>query len=395
AQSRTRDARTMRDLVPFLCSLPWILPQAITFFRLRNSRSLDAESDAAPPAAPLVSVIVPARNEAHNIARCVTSILATSYPRLELIVVDDSSTDGTGETAVRAARGDPRAHVVVNRPLPEGWFGKQWACTTGAQEARGDILLFTDADTHHATDLVTRSVNAIRRTAADMFSVAGRQELGGFWERLIQPQMFSILSMRYGGTESVNDSRRATEKIANGQCIFFTRSAYDAIGGHGSVKTVVAEDLMLAQTIFARGKKLVLMLGVDQLSTRMYTSLQELIDGWRKNVFAAGLDAVPFGRLGRLLFPFALLTPPLMQLLPLAVLIAAALGLVSGGILLWALIATTATLVWWIIVYVQTGESPLYAFLYPVGASVLLYVFTSAIIRGRRVTWKGRTYISG
>ena len=384
----------MRHLVPILCSLPWILPQVITFFRLRNSRSLDDESTEPPIDAPLVSVIVPARNEAHNIARCVTSILATSYPRLELIVVDDSSTDGTGETALLAARGDTRARVVANRPLPESWFGKQWACTTGADAASGEILLFTDADTHHAPDLVTRSVNAIGRTAADMFSVAGRQELGGFWEKLIQPQMFMILSMRYGGTESVNDSPLVSEKIANGQCIFFTRSAYDAIGGHASVKTVVAEDLMLAQTVFSRGKKLVLMLGVDQLSTRMYTSLQGLIDGWRKNVFAAGLDAMPFGWLGRMLFPFALLTPPLMQLVPVAVLLMAAFGLVSAGVSLWAVIAVTATLLGWIVVYAQVGESPLYALLYPLGALMLLYLFATAIIRGRRVTWKGRTYLS-
>jgi chlorobactene glucosyltransferase len=385
----------MRALLPLVFSLPWTVPPVVTYFRLRNSRSLDDESADAPANAPLVSIIVPARNEAHNIARCVTSILATSYPRIELIVVDDSSSDGTGDAALRAACGDSRARVVASPPLPEDWFGKQWACTTGVSASSGEILLFTDADTHHSPDLVTRSVNAIYRTRADMFSVAGRQELGGFWERLIQPQMFSILSMRYGGTESVNNSQRASEKIANGQCIFFTKPAYEAIGGHASVKTVVAEDLMLAQTAFARGKRLVLMLGVDQLSTRMYRSLNELINGWRKNVFAAGLDAVPFGRLGRIVFPLALLTPPVMQIAPLIVLVAAALGIVSGGITLWATIATAATLLWWIVAYVQIDESPLYALAYPLGASVLLYIFASAIIRGRRVTWKGRTYTSG
>lgn len=384
----------MRHLVPVLASLPWIIPQIVTYFRLRNSRSLDDESDAPPINAPLVTVIVPARNEAHNIARCVSSILASTYPRLELVVVDDGSADGTAEIARKAAAGDSRARVVMNSPLPEGWFGKQWACTTGAREARGEVLLFTDADTYHGSDLVTRSVNAMRRTGADMFSVAGKQEMGGFWERVIQPQMFSILSMRYGGTESVNNSRHASGKIANGQCIFFKRSSYDEIGGHASVRTLVAEDMMLAQTVFARGRKVVLMLGVNQLSTRMYTSLQGLIDGWRKNVFAAGLDSVPFGAVGRVLFPLALLVPPVMQLLPLVVLVLGALGMVSGGLVVWATTATIATLVWWIVVYAQLGESVAYAFAYPLGALVLLYIFTTAIIRGRRVSWKGRTYIS-
>ncbi len=384
----------MRFLGSILWSLPWIIPQIITFFRLRNSRSLDDESAEAPANAPLVSVVIPARNEAHNIARCVASVLATSYPRLELIVVDDHSTDDTARIATGAARGDQRLSVVRTPDLPDGWFGKQWACTTGAAAARGEILLFTDADTSHAGDLLTRSVNAMRRTGADMFSVAGRQELGGFWEKIVQPQMFTILSMRYGGTESVNNARRATEKIANGQCIFFTRRAYDELGGHASVRSVVAEDLMLAQTVFARGKKVVLMLGVEQLSTRMYTSLHELINGWRKNVFAAGLDSMPFGVAGRVLFPFALLAGPLAQLAPMTVLVLAAFGLASDGLVVWAWIATLASLIWWLVVYAQIGEPLRYAFAYPLGATVLLYIFASAIVRGRRVSWKGRTYLS-
>ncbi|HEX2692917.1 MAG TPA: glycosyltransferase family 2 protein [Gemmatimonadaceae bacterium] len=385
----------MHYLRVILAALPWIVPPVVTFFRLRQSRSLDAESDTPPIIPPMVSVVVPARNEARNIERCVRSILSTTYPRLELIVVDDSSTDGTAELARTAASGDPRARIVANAPLPEGWFGKQWACSTGAKIAHGEILQFTDADTVHSADLVTRSVNAIERTRADLFSVAGRQELGGFWERVIQPQIFSILSMRYGGTESVNNSPRVSDKIANGQCIFVRRAAYDSVGGHASVRTSVAEDLMLAQKFFAARKHVVLMLGVNQLSTRMYASLRDIVAGWRKNVFAGGLDAVPFGRVGRTLFPLALLLPPLMELLPLAVLLFSALVPSTPAILWWSVIASAATLAWWVAAYTAIRENPLYALAYPVGALVILYIFLTAVIRGRRVTWKGRTYISG
>jgi glycosyltransferase involved in cell wall biosynthesis len=384
----------MHYLIATLWSLPWIVPPLVTYFRLRHSRSLDDERAAIPTNAPLVTVIVPARNEAHNIARCVRSILSTTYPNLELVVVDDSSTDGTTDVARGAVEGDPRARVVANAALPDGWFGKQWACATGAKVARGTILQFTDADTVHGADLVTRSVNAMRRTEADLFSVAGRQELGGFWERVIQPQIFTILSMRYGGTESVNMSTRVSNKIANGQCIFVTRAAYDAIGGHGSVRSSVAEDLMLAQRFFAARKRVVLMLGLNQLSTRMYASLGEIITGWRKNVFAGGLDSVPFGKMGRTFFPLVLLLPPLMQLFPVAGLIMSALGLATHGVMLWATMSAAATLVWWIVVYATIGENPLYALAYPLGALVILYIFVTAVIRGRRVTWKGRTYIS-
>ncbi|HEY1951686.1 MAG TPA: glycosyltransferase family 2 protein [Gemmatimonadaceae bacterium] len=381
-------------LPAILWSTPWIVPPLITYLRLRKSRSLDDESATPPADAPLVSVIVPARNEAHNIERCVRSILTTTYPNIELLVVDDSSGDGTAEIAQRAIDGDPRARVVRNDSLPDGWFGKQWACATGARLASGTVLQFTDADTVHAPDLVTRSVNAIVRTDADLFSIAGRQELGGFWEKVIQPQIFNILSMRYGGTESVNDSTRVSDKIANGQCIFVKRATYDAIGGHGSVRSSVAEDLLLAQRFFAARKRVVLMLGLDQLSTRMYASLREIVRGWRKNVFAGGLDAVPFGKIGQTLFPLVLLLPPMLELLPpLALALSAFVGS-SGTVLLWALISAGATLAWWAVVYTTVRENPLYALAYPLGALVLLYIFFSAVIRGRRVSWKGRTYLS-
>jgi chlorobactene glucosyltransferase len=385
----------MHYLAAFLWSLPWIIPPLVTYFRLRKSRSLDDESDIPLADPPLVSVIVPARNEMHNIARCVTSILSATYPNLELIVVDDNSTDGTVSAAREAAKGDPRFRVITCLPLPEGWFGKQWACAAGANVARGSVLQFTDADTIHASDLVTRSMNAMRRARAQLFTVAGHQELGGFWERVIQPQVFTILAMRYGGTESVTNATSVRNKIANGQCLFVTHDSYNSIGGHASVRTSVAEDLMLAQKFFAARKRVVLMLGLNQLSTRMYGSLREIVNGWRKNVFAGGLDSVPFGKLGRTMFPLFLLMPPLLELLPVLALVLAAFGLTTGNtVLVWAAISGAATLVWWIVVYLTARENPLYALAYPLGALVLLYIFLSAVIRGRRVSWKGRTYIS-
>jgi chlorobactene glucosyltransferase len=234
----------------------------------------------------------------------------------------------------------------------------------------------------------------MRGARAQLFSVAGRQELGGFWEKVIQPQIFTILAMRYGGTESVTQATSVSNKIANGQCIFVTHDSYNSIGGHGSVRACVAEDLMLAQRFFAARKRVVLMVGVNQISTRMYESLGEIITGWRKNVFAGGLDAVPFGRIGRTFFPLVLLLPPLMQLLPVLVLTLGAFGQATPGAMLWATIASIATLLWWIVVYITIGESPFYALTYPLGALVLLYIFVTAVMRGRRVTWKGRTYLS-
>ena len=152
---------------------------------------------------------------------------------------------------------------------------------------------------------------------------------------------------------------------------------------------------MLAQRFFAARKRVVLRLGLNQLSTRMYGSLGEIIRGWQKNVFAGGLDAVPFGKAGQTIFPLFLLTPPLMELVPLAALVLSVAGLATGGtLLLWAVISSAVTLLWWILVYATIRVNPLYALAYPLGALVLLYIFVTAVIRGRRVSWKGRTYIS-
>src|SRR5688572_33151417 len=130
-------------MIALIAALPWVLAPIVIAIRRRDSRSLD-EFSADPPAdAPLVSVIVPARNEARGIERCLRSILGTTYPRVEVIAVDDQSTDGTADLASAIARNDSRLLVFTTAPLPRDWFGKQWACATGASKAKGALLCFT------------------------------------------------------------------------------------------------------------------------------------------------------------------------------------------------------------------------------------------------------------
>ena len=377
-----------------IAALPWILVPLVTAIRVRHSRSLADERGAPPENPPRISVVIPARNEARNIRRCLESVLESSYPLLQVIVVNDHSTDGTGDIARRIAAGDSRARVIDNPDLPAGWFGKQWACRNGALESDGEIILFTDADTRHSRDLITRSVNAIIRREAGLFSVMGAQELGSFWERLIQPQMFGIISIRYGGTETITSSPAVADKIANGQCLFVRREPYERFGGHELVKSHVADDMMMAQRFFARGQRVVIEEGLDQISTRMYTSLGEIIHGWGKNVFAAGRDAVLLGRFGRAIYPLLLLSVPLTGLLPALVIIVGGLAGFPAPILLWAAIAQAATLIWWLYVYHHIEESPFYAVIAPLGAALIFYIFLRAIVRGQRVAWKGREYVS-
>ena len=228
----------------------------------------------------------------------------------------------------------------------------------------------------------------------DMLSVAGHQELGSFWERVIQPHVFWMIASRYGGTDAVNTSRRAEDKIANGQCIFVRRSAYESIGGHGAVHDRVAEDVALAQHMFAAGKRTELILGDDDLTTRMYTSLAEIMAGWRKNVFAGGREAMPWGRMGQLIFPALLLITPVLTVLPPIALTAA---LLIGGppwLLLGAIIAVVAELATWAAVYRWMRAPAGYALLFPLGAVVFAVIALQAIARGSRVEWKGRAYVT-
>ncbi|MHB1863440.1 MAG: glycosyltransferase family 2 protein [Gemmatimonadaceae bacterium] len=377
-----------------LAALPWALAPLVVLARARRSRALSDWADVVPPPAPRVSVVIPARNEARNIERCARSVLASAYPELEVIVVDDHSTDGTGGIARAMAERDPRLRVITPDALPADWFGKQWACAAGAAVATGEVLLFTDADTEHAPDLIPRAVNAMRDRGADLLSVAGAQEMGTFWERVIQPQLFVMLLARYGSTERVSASTRPSEVIANGQCIFVRRDAYDAMGGHGAVRHKVAEDLALAQRFVARGRRIALVTGLDQLSTRMYTSLGEIVRGWEKNVYVGGRDAAPFGAWGRAVYPALLLAVPLFGLAPPVALVVGLAGLVSANAVVWALVCVACTMMWWGGFYRIAGLPLWYGAVYPLGLALVLYIMGAALARGRRVTWKGRTYLA-
>ncbi|HVX38303.1 MAG TPA: glycosyltransferase family 2 protein [Gemmatimonadaceae bacterium] len=377
-----------------LASLPWIVPPIVALARAAHSHSLKEYPAALPADAPRVSVIVPARNERRNIERCVRSVLASHYAPLEVIVVDDHSTDGTGEIAGEIARADARLRVVRAADLPKGWFGKQWACAQGAAVATGSLLLFTDADTRHAPELLPRAVNALRERNVDLLTVAGAQEMHGFWERLIQPQMFAMIAMRYGGTETVSRTRTPSNAIANGQFILLRRAAYDALGGHGLVRHSVAEDLSFAQEFVRAGRRIALLEASDFMSTRMYASLGEIIRGWRKNVYAGGRLTAFGGRAGRALFPLLLAGAPTLVLFPVVMLVLALAGVLSHTWLLWSAIVVAANLLFWFVLYAGMRGPLAYALLYPLGALMVLYIALGAIARGRRVEWKERRYLS-
>jgi chlorobactene glucosyltransferase len=377
-----------------LAVLPWVMVPVVILWRARDTVSL-AEYPAAPSDdAPLVSVIVPARNEARNIEACVRSILGTTWPRMEVIVVNDHSTDGTGDIARAVSVSDARVTVIDNLDLPSGWFGKQWACHNGARNAKGAFVLFTDADTRHGPELLARSMNAMRERRADLFTVASSQLMATFWERLLQPHVFGILLARFGGTEHVSRSTNPYAKIANGQFILVRREVYDRAGGHEAVRTHVAEDLRLAQEWTRLGYSVQMIAAFDHMTTRMYEGFGEIWRGWGKNVWAAGRDTVPAGPAVEALLRVTTPLVPLWEIAPAVAIGLALAGFAPAAVGAWGAIVFALNTLFWLAMRAAFRAPLWYAVLHPVAAGVIGALFARAAWRGDRVEWKGRAYLS-
>lgn len=376
---------------PFLLA-PWaLLVLGLPWIFRRRPRLADFSPPSAARA-PRVSVIVPARNEAHNIAGCVRSLRGSSYPDLEIIVVDDRSEDGTGDIA--RAMVEQRIEgltAVEGRPLPPGWLGKPWACWQGYLEADGELLLFADADTRHEPGLLGHAVGALLARDADLVTVLPRQVLASFWERVIMPHFLVMILLRYGNAERISRARDPLDAIANGQFILVRRSAYEAVGGHEAIRGEVVEDQKLAQRFVEAGRRILMTHAEDLMSVRMYRSLREIVEGWTKNVATGGRQAVaPWLRPALPWLTAAWLV--VIWIVPPVVFVGSVLGAWGGPASSWSAGATGLSLLFWLIANLLIGVSPGHTLLYPLGAAMAAAIFVRSAVRGERVAWKGRVY---
>jgi len=226
----------------------------------------------------VVSVIVPARNEEACLGACLQSLVGQAGVSFEIIVVDDGSTDRTPEIA----RSFPGVRVVNPGPLPPGWTGKNNALVAGAKDARGEWLLFTDADTVHRAGSLARSMAEVRERGVALLSYSPEQEVHGIWEKAVMPVIFAELASTYRPSEVSDPASPAA--AANGQYILISREAYDAVGGHTAIATSLLEDVALARAVKASGRKIFFRYGGDAVRTRMYRSFAQLREGWTKNL---------------------------------------------------------------------------------------------------------------
>jgi glycosyltransferase involved in cell wall biosynthesis len=230
----------------------------------------------------LVSAIIPARNEEESIARAVESVAAQAEVR-EVIVVNDQSTDRTGEILSELAARTPKLKVLNTGDLPSGWVGKNYAVSIGAAAACGDWLLFTDADTYHFLGSARRALTDAVEHDAVLVSYSPEQEMVTFWERAVIPFVYCRLSAKFSFGR-VNDPARP-DAAANGQFLMILRDVYRAIGGHAAVAGAVLEDVALARAVKKAGYSIHFTAPMGVVRTRMYRSFTAMWQGWTKNLY--------------------------------------------------------------------------------------------------------------
>jgi len=346
------------------------LPAALGALNL----ALLPRATAAPPPGALVSILIPARDEAANIQACLAAALAQQGVAVEVLVMDDGSTDATPALVQALAARDPRLRLLSAPALPPGWTGKVHACARLAEAARGTHLLFIDADVRLAPDAAARLAGHAAARNLAMVSGVPRQRIGSLGEALTVPAI-NLLLLGYlpGGGRA--GTRKASLAAACGQLVLAEAAAYRAVGGHAAIRTVLHDGLALARKLRSAGFRTEVVDGAPLAACRMYASFREAWPGFLKNA-REGM-ATPLGLpvwtvllAGAHLWPWFLLPAP-----------AAALAL-----LLTLGLRTAITL---------RAREPLWTIpLHPLTMAVALAIQWTALLRRRPAGWKGRAYPS-
>lgn len=241
--------------------------------------------------APMVSVMIPAKDEAETIEACLKSLQAQDYPNFEILVVDDRSKDNTAKIVATMAMQDPRIRLIQIDVLPSGWTGKTHALHVCQKHARGEWLLFVDADTQHDSSCLSVTMRDCLDDGLDMLSLLPALDSRSFWERVIQPFVGTCLVILFPLTR-VNNPACKTGGFANGQFILVKRDAYNKIGGHEGVRDKFVEDVHLGRKIREAGRGLRVAIGSGISKVRMYSTLEQIMRGWSR-IFYSSVDFNP------------------------------------------------------------------------------------------------------
>ena len=382
--------------VELLFSSAWLAIMSWLILRAFRQRGLLPRLERAPPfgeRAPRVAVIVPVRDEEANIGPCLQSLLRQDYPtsRLSVLAVDDHSADSTAAVVGRLAAENREIALVASPPLPPRWTGKSHACWIGARTAAPEIewLCFIDADVRAAPGLLSSAMREALMRRLDLLSLAPRQELRTFAERLVIPCGLVLLSFVQDLRQA--QARSGADVTATGQFMLVRRDAYEAVGGHAAVCSAICEDLEFARRLKQSGRSVLLMGGERLVSTRMYTGWRTLWPGFAKNL----VDMLG-GPVATLAIAFAAVT---LVWAALAIPLAAVAGCLRGvegaaSALILALVGSAAAFALHIAATFYFRIPFWYGLLFPLGYTAGALMALDSVRRrlSGRVSWKGRIY---
>jgi glycosyltransferase involved in cell wall biosynthesis len=349
-----------------------------------------------PPATPLkVTIAIPAKDEGARIRACIESALAQDYPNVNVIAVNDRSTDNTGVVMDELAATNPRLKVIhISKDPATGWTGKNNALHTAAQHADGDWLLFVDSDVVLEPDALSASMAVVQRKKFDLISLLPKLESHSLWESLLVPLAASAASTMY--LISLTNTQHTKTAFANGQFLMISRAAYDAIGGHEVVRDRYCEDVEIARLVKEKGLRPRVSWGNEFCAVRMYSSLPAIFRGWSRIYYAARVGSpwrvllaamfvivCGFSAYAALPWGVYRLARPGTGALPMGWLW---LGASLNHICLMTYLVST--------LYAWSGNPRRNALLFPIAGSMLLGIFARALKMcvTKKVEWRGTAY---
>lgn len=378
-------------ILSLAATLVWATRHYMIFVERRTGFELTGEYAGPPADAPAVSVVVAAKDEEANIGTCVRSILAQDYPRFDMVVCNDRSTDRTGDIVMEMAKRDPRLSLCNIKELPEGWFGKNNAMQNGVATTKSPWICLIDADCNFASPrTLSVALQYAMDKKADLLSVLPQLEMKGFWENVVQPVCSGVMIIWFH-PDKVNDPSKPNA-YANGAFMLMKRSVYETIGTHAAVRQCLNEDMHMARLVKEKSMNLRVVRGGKLFSVRMYTSFQQIVRGWSRIFFGT------FGTFKRLTASLAVML--IMGLLPY---FTAVFGLAMGssGVAhdsLWmatGLLASLASVMQLSVMfryYKLIDGRPGLFWTYPIGCVVAVYALCQSLSRLRKgsvVTWRG------
>lgn len=332
-----------------------------------------------------VSAIVPARNEEGVIAACVRSLVVEAEIA-EVLVVDDQSTDRTAEIVQGLAAEFPKVRLLEATELPAGWIGKNNAVWMGANDARREWLLFTDADAVHERDSAAKALEIAEQQNAALVSFSPEQIMETWYEKAAIPYIYSRLANRFKFADVNNP--QSSVAAANGQFLLIRRDAYEAVGGHASIAGNILEDVALAARVKNAGYRIWFGSGKGIVRVRMYRTFAAMWEGWKKNLYALmgeNANAVDT-ELARAFVPI-----PLLFVAAVAVWKASGSPALATAVLASGFLGTITVYFWTL----RQNGYPVRLLGYMFPGRILFTVMLWASYRSHRngrLKWKGRAY---